>query len=103
MEMNVKALSAIKEHPLWNEPRTMAGMALVLLSYLVSWPLISLLGVAAAGLNKPDLLLIGGPALYFLSYLLFFAGICLAGRKAVSSIMTRSISSVRRVLLVAFK
>ncbi len=96
-------LSSLKTHPLWDEPRTLAGIALVLLSYIFSWPLIGLLGFVAARMDNPDLLIAGGPALYLFSYILFIAGIYLAGKKAAFAVMNRSIASARRLLLVAFK
>ncbi len=59
--------------------RTFAGIFLVLLSYLAGWPLIGVLGVVASEMGRPEILNIGGPAVYGASYILFLTGVLLVG------------------------
>ncbi|MFH2130720.1 MAG: hypothetical protein ABIK68_10140 [bacterium] len=56
------------------------GMSLVGVSYLMAWPLITGLGIAAYFLSWPALFLIGSPIAYGLSHLVFLAGMAIAGK-----------------------
>lgn len=60
--------------------RLKIGLTIFGLSYLLAWPLIGLLGIAAVRRNLPALLTIGGPIAYGVSTLTFFLGIFLAGK-----------------------
>lgn len=71
-------LAAFRERP---SLRVIAGVALILLSYLVAWPLISLLGAVSLYLKAPLIVAIGGPAAYGLSHLIFILGMWLSGAK----------------------
>ncbi len=71
-------LSAFKEKPTL---RIIVGVAAIGLSYVIGWPAISALGALAVYVNKPLLLVIGGPMLYGLSHLVFIFGMYLAGAK----------------------
>jgi hypothetical protein len=71
-------LSAFRERPTL---RVIAGVGLILFSYLVGWPLISLLTAAAIYLEQPLIVAIGGPVAYGLSHLIFILGMVLAGAK----------------------
>jgi hypothetical protein len=71
-------LSAFKEKP---TVRIIAGVSAIGLSYVICWPAITALGALAVYLNKPLLLVIGGPVLYGLSHLVFILGMYLAGAK----------------------
>lgn len=71
-------LSAFRERPTL---RVLAGVGLILFSYLVGWPLISLLTAAAIYLEQPLIVAIGGPVAYGLSHLIFMLGMVLAGAK----------------------
>jgi hypothetical protein len=62
----------------------MAGLLLVGASHVIGWPAIAALGAVAAWTGQPKLLL-GGPALYGLSWIVFAAGLALAGRRASHS------------------
>ena len=75
--INDKAdLSAFKEKP---SIRTILGVSAIGFSYIIGWPAISALGALAVYLNRPWLIVIGGPLLYGLSHLVFLLGMYLAG------------------------
>ncbi|RJQ85398.1 MAG: hypothetical protein C4519_03240 [Desulfobacteraceae bacterium] len=69
-------LSIFKQKP---TPRVMWGLVIVGISYLVGWPAIALMALIAAYAEAPLVLVIGGPATYGLSHLLFILGAYLAG------------------------
>ena len=75
--INDKAdLSAFKEKP---SIRTILGVSAIGFSYIIGWPAISALGALAVYLNRPWLIVIGGPLLYGSSHLVFLLGMYLAG------------------------
>jgi hypothetical protein len=77
--INDKAdLSAFKEKP---SARIIMGVSTILFSYVISWPAIGALGAISVYLNKPLLIVIGGPLLYGFSHLVFIFGMYLAGAK----------------------
>lgn len=67
--------------------KTLAGIALIAASYVFCWPLIGLLGLVSAYLEKPIIFSAGGPLVYTFSYVLLFAGIYLAGKKYVKHVL----------------
>jgi peptidoglycan/xylan/chitin deacetylase (PgdA/CDA1 family) len=69
-------LSAFKERP---SKRFLAGVGLILISYVLGWPMVGLFSVLAAYVQNPGLL-IGGPIAFGFSHLIFLAGMYLAGR-----------------------
>jgi len=69
-------LSAFKERP---SKRFLTGVGLVLISYVLGWPMVGLFSVLAAYFQNPGLL-IGGPIAFGFSHLVFLAGMYLAGR-----------------------
>ena len=69
-------LSAFKERP---TPRAIMGISAIGISYIIGWPAVALLGAVSIYLNKPMIALIGGPATYGLSHLVFILGMYLAG------------------------
>jgi len=69
-------LSAFKEKP---SIRTILGVSAIGFSYIIGWPAISALGALAVYLNRPWLIVIGGPLLYGSSHLVFLLGMYLAG------------------------
>lgn len=81
-EMEVKSLQI---EPSYVRPqrdvKTITGIVLIVASYLFCWPLIALLGLVSAYLERPIVITVGGPAVYAFSYVLLFAGIYLAGKK----------------------
>lgn len=69
-------LNAFKQKP---SVRTVLGISIIGLSYIIGWPAIGALGALSVYLNRPLLLAVGGPVLYGLSHLVFMAGMYLAG------------------------
>ncbi len=63
--------------------RFILGMGLVVFSYLMAWPFISVLGIVAFLLSWPALFLIGSPLAYGLSHLVFLAGLAIAGKDSI--------------------
>ncbi len=60
--------------------RVMAGLFLILISYVIGWPAVGALGIIALYTGKPLILVVGGPLMYGLSHLVFFIGMYFAGR-----------------------
>lgn len=73
-------LEAFRKKP---TPRFVLGMAIIGLSYLMAWPLISVFGVLAIYLQRPLLFAIGSPIAYGTSYLVFMLGVIVAGKETV--------------------
>ena len=69
-------LSPFKERP---SPRAMAGIVAIGISYIIGWPAVALLSVVSIHLEKPMIVIIGGPLTYGLSHLVFILGMYLAG------------------------
>lgn len=59
--------------------RVIWGLVVIGISYAIGWPAIAALGISAAALDAPLLLVVGGPAAYALSHLVFMLGAWLAG------------------------
>lgn len=57
------------------------GIGLILVSYVIGWPAVAMLGLMAFYLGEPLILAIGGPLFYGLSHLVFLAGLYLAGKR----------------------
>jgi hypothetical protein len=70
-------LSAFRQRP---PLRLVVGLSLVGLSYVTCWPLIAVLGYLALRWQQPLWLVIGGPAAYGLSCLIFSTGVFVAGK-----------------------
>jgi hypothetical protein len=71
-------LSAFKKRP---GVREMSGITAIGFSYVIGWPLIALLGALSIYFERPAIVLIGGPAAYILSHLVFLLGMYLAGAR----------------------
>lgn len=71
-------LSAFRKRP---SVRVVAGVTAIGFSYAIGWPLITLLGVFSIYFERPAIVLIGGPAAYILSHLVFLLGMYLAGAR----------------------
>jgi peptidoglycan/xylan/chitin deacetylase (PgdA/CDA1 family) len=72
-------LSAFRERP---SKRFLAGVGLILVSYVLGWPMVGLFTALAAYFQNPGLL-IGGPLSYGFSHLVFLGGMVLAGRDSL--------------------
>jgi hypothetical protein len=69
-------LSPFRERP---NPRTIAGISAIGISYIIGWPAVALLGIVSVHYEKPMIAIIGGPLTYGLSHLVFILGMYLAG------------------------
>lgn len=69
-------LSAFKGRP---NMKTVLGVSAILFSYVIGWPLITLLSTIAVYYERPAIILVGGPLAYGLSHLVFLLGMYLAG------------------------
>jgi hypothetical protein len=59
--------------------RNSIGLLLIIISYVIGWPVIIFLGAVSIKYGQPLYVLIGGPAAYAVSHIVFFAGMYLAG------------------------
>jgi hypothetical protein len=71
-------LSAFRERP---SLRVLLGVALILFSYIIGWPFISVLAAVSIYAKQPLIVAIGGPVAYGVSHLIFILGMYLAGAK----------------------
>ena len=76
--------------------RVLAGLALMGASYVIGWPAIAALGTIAAWTRRPKLLL-GGPPLYGLSWIVFAVGMAFLGSKSLRSGRAFGLLLVRRL------
>jgi len=90
-------LSPFKEPPTL---RVIAGVGAIGFSYVIGWPLITVLGALAIHLARPGIVLIGGPVAYGLSHLVFLLGMYLAGAR-YSMIFLRWLTRVGMLKLMA--
>jgi hypothetical protein len=75
--------------------RVVTGLVLLGASYLLGWPAVALLGAIAAWLRRPAVLL-GGPVVYGLSWVVFAVGLVLIGSKSISTGRAFGLLLVRR-------
>ena len=68
---NPAELSEFKE-PM--TPRLIAGLILMVLSFIIGWPAVAALSVLAVWFKEPLIAIIGCPTTYALSYLVFIIG-----------------------------
>ncbi|SEM45241.1 hypothetical protein SAMN04489760_11640 [Syntrophus gentianae] len=79
-------LSEFRERP---TPRLIAGLTLMGFSYIIGWPAVAALTMLAAYLQEPLIAVIGCPATYGFSYVVFFAGAWLARAPHYMGVVTR--------------
>ena len=84
-------LSAFKERP---SKRFLTGIGLILISYVLGWPMVGLFSFLAAYFQNPGLL-VGGPLSYGFSHLVFLFGMVLAGRDSLVYVEIFSLWSLR--------
>ena len=60
-------------------PRVWIGLGLMVFSYIIGWPAVGLLAWISYHLREPLIVVVGGPATYGLSHLVFLAGFYLTG------------------------
>jgi len=63
------------------------GIFLTVVSYIIGWPMIGLLGFLSLYWNEPLIIIIGGPLLFGLAHLAFLAGLYLAGGKYIMPVI----------------
>ncbi|MBN1531565.1 MAG: hypothetical protein JXA20_02785 [Spirochaetes bacterium] len=71
-------LSAFREKP---GVRVYVGLVVIAISYIIGWPAVALFGVLSVYFSEPRILLVGGPAIYGTSHVVFWVGIYLAGAR----------------------
>ncbi|MFZ1986941.1 MAG: hypothetical protein WAU91_21190 [Desulfatitalea sp.] len=71
-------LSAFKGKP---SLKVILGVAAIVVSYIIGWPAVALLGALAVYYQRPAIVLVGGPLIYGLSHLMFLLGMYLAGAR----------------------
>jgi len=59
------------------------GVFLMLISYIAGWPMIGLFGALSLYWKEPLIITIGGPILFGVAHIAFFAGLYLAGGRYV--------------------
>jgi hypothetical protein len=64
-------LSEFRERP---TPRLIAGLVLMILSFILGWPAVAALSVLAVWFREPLIFVIGGPLTYGFSYVVFIVG-----------------------------
>jgi CHASE2 domain-containing sensor protein len=64
-------LSEFKERP---TPQLIAGLVLMILSFIIGWPAVAALSVLAVWFKEPLIAVIGCPTTYALSYVVFIVG-----------------------------
>lgn len=69
-------LSAFKEKP---STKLLVGVFLIGISFVVCWPCIALCGILAVYFEEPLIIVIGGPAFYAFSWLVWSVGMLLTG------------------------
>ena len=72
---NPADLSEFKEKP---TPRLIAGLIIMVLSFIMGWPAIAALSVLAVWWREPLIFVIGGPIAYALSCVVFIVGAWMA-------------------------
>ncbi len=71
-------LGPFREKP---SSRILFGIFLMGFSYLIGWPAVTLFGILSIYFSQPLIVILGGPAIYGISHLVFLAGMYLAGAK----------------------
>ncbi|SPD74825.1 conserved hypothetical protein [uncultured Desulfobacterium sp.] len=69
-------LEVFKKRP---GPKVISGIFIIVFSYIIGWPAVGALGIISYYLDKPLIVIIGGPITYGLSHFVFILGAYLAG------------------------
>jgi hypothetical protein len=70
------------------------GIFLVLLSYVIGWPAVAFFGFLSIYLKQPLVFIIGGPLMYGISHLVFFAGAYCAGKNYTKAFIKWSLKKI---------
>jgi len=79
-------LSEFRERP---TPQLIAGLILMAFSYLIGWPAVVALSILAVYLHEPLIAIIGCPATYGVSCVVFLIGAWLARAPHYMGVLTR--------------
>ena len=94
---NPADLSEFREKP---TPRLIAGLFLMGFSYVLGWPAVAAFSIMAVYFKEPMIAVIGCPATYGLSHLVFFGGALLARAPHYMHLLVRySVGKLFRKLL----
>ncbi|MFA5323617.1 MAG: hypothetical protein WC373_13175 [Smithella sp.] len=83
---NPADISEFRERP---TPRLIAGLILMVLSFIMGWPAVAAMSVVAVWLHEPLIFVIGAPLTYGLSYIVFIIGAWLARAPHYLGILAR--------------
>jgi len=72
------SLDEFKKKP---DAKIISGISLIIFSYIIGWPAVSVLGITAVYFSEPLIAIIGCPMIYGFSHLVFLLGMYLAGAK----------------------
>ena len=61
----------------------LSGVLLIGISFVIGWPGVTFAGYIAYVLNKPAVFIVGGPAVYLLSHLVWSVGMYLTGVESI--------------------
>ena len=94
---NPADLSEFKERP---TPRLIAGLILMVLSFIMGWPAVFALSFLAVWFQEPLIVVIGCPTTYVLSYVVFIVGAWMARAPHYLNTLTRYImqSFLKKIL-----
>ena len=84
-------LNCFKKRP---TVQSIIGIALVLFSYMLGWPVVGILGIISLYFGKPLILIVGGPLAYGISHLVFLFGMYLAGKEYAAAILKWTIKKI---------
>lgn len=94
---NPADLSEFRERP---TPRLIAGLVLMGFSYIMGWPAVAAMGILAAWLREPLIAVIGCPAIYGLSCVVFLVGAWLAQAPHYMAVLIRyAVGTILRKLV----
>jgi CHASE2 domain-containing sensor protein len=81
-------------------PRLITGLVLMVLSFIMGWPTVAALSVLAVWFQEPLIAVIGCPATYALSYVIFIVGAWLSHAPHYMGVLARyTLQSFLRKLL----
>lgn len=67
--------------------KVIIGIILIFLSYILGWPVVALLSYLSYYFNKPLIIVIGGPIMYGISWLVLWLGLYLSGKEYIKKII----------------
>ena len=83
-----------------NKLRVILGILLIVISYIIGWPAVSAMAALSLYIDEPSIVTYGGPLIYGFSYVLFFLGIYLTGKKHAALFYDRLKFMAGRFLMI---